>query len=60
MKRGETAGDHVISMYFSWTCPGTKMKREKPIGDHVISMYISGTCPVDQNEMERYCRGPCN
>ncbi len=42
--------DHVISMYFSWTCTVDQNERRETTGDHVISMYFSWTCPVDQNE----------
>ncbi len=46
-ERRETAGDHVISMYFSWTCLMNPNERRETAGDHVTSMYFSWMCPVD-------------
>ncbi len=40
-ERRETAGDHVISTYFSWTCPVDQNESRETAEDHVISHVIS-------------------
>ncbi len=50
MKWRDTVGDHVISMYFSWTCPVDQNEMSETAGDHAISMYFSGCVQLLQNE----------
>ncbi len=56
-ERRETAGDHVISTYFSWTCPVDQNESRETAEDHVISTFlVDDVSSGDQNEA-RNCRG---
>ncbi len=41
-ERRETAGDHVISMYFRWTCPVDQNEREKLPGTMQLACILVG------------------